>query len=133
MLDLGGDHAVLRLWAISEAPPEFQQALGTQATDLDCWVAHVPPELVNEPLIALLSIGSSPSRPPKTILLKDGSTLFSGPLSTCPLNAEAQKKTVYQERLSDGLPLRNGRVESLDTSPRGQAAAPCVAALSLMK
>ena len=79
MLDSSEDDAVLRMWALSEAPREIRQALDT--TDPDSWVAHVPRELMDEPLVALLSMKSSPSRPLTTILLPDGSTLLSGALS----------------------------------------------------
>jgi hypothetical protein len=83
VLDSSEDDAVLRIWALSEAPHELQQALEVEAMDADRWVAHIPPQLLDEPLIALLSMNSSPSHPLRTIRLKDGSALLSGGLSTC--------------------------------------------------
>lgn len=80
VLDSRTDDEVLRLWALPAAPAEFQQAF-TLDSDQDRWIAHVPPALLDEPLVSLLTAHAPHSRPVKIILLEDGSKLLSGVMS----------------------------------------------------
>lgn len=84
MLQFSEANAVLRLWTLSELPPEFQQAIAGEGLDATAWVAHIPRELIDEPLVALLALSGMKTGPVKTILLSDGSRLLSGALESLP-------------------------------------------------
>lgn len=82
MPDLGKNDVVLRLWTVSDAPPNVQQALGE--IDSNSWVAQVPPELLDEPLVALLVMNASKSGALRKVLLPNGTVLFAGPIEPSP-------------------------------------------------
>ena len=87
MLDLGKNNVVLRLWTVSEAPLDVQQAL--PGVDPGNWVAQVPPELMDDPLVALLIVNASATQPLERVLLPDGGALLSGPLQPAPYGSGA--------------------------------------------
>jgi len=76
--ELGKNNVVLRLWMLSEAPPDVRQVLSGE--DPGSWVAEVPPELVDDPLVALLTVNGSAPKPASKTLLPNGGLLLSGPL-----------------------------------------------------
>ena len=83
MSGAGKESAVLQLWELSEAPAEFQQAFAARDLPPNSWIAHIPVELQNEPLIDLLYM-HFPFSEPYTALLSDGSKLLACPPSDLP-------------------------------------------------
>jgi hypothetical protein len=72
-----GRQPVLRLWSYADAPQEFRQALA--AVRKDYWVAHAPPDLMQEDVLALFQVYSMGTAMIRTVRLPDGSGLFAGP------------------------------------------------------
>jgi hypothetical protein len=81
---------VLRLWSYADAPPEFRQALA--AVRKDCWVAHAPPDLMQEDVLALFQVYNLGMATIRAVRLPDGSGLFAGPF---PVQAAAQSRASW--------------------------------------
>ncbi len=87
--------SVLRLWTYSQAPLEFRQAL--DGIDAQSWVAHVPPDLIGEPVLSLLEMNSTSSKLTR-VLLADGSALFAGPFPTSESIVDRSLETAPAQR-----------------------------------
>jgi hypothetical protein len=71
------EHAVLRLWAYADAPPEFQRALPNVRHDY--WIVHVPSDLMQQDVLAVLQLNSISQTMTQVVRLSDGGALLAGP------------------------------------------------------
>jgi hypothetical protein len=82
---------VLRIWRYTDAPADLRRQvpnLGTHA-----WIAHIPAEVMQEPLLSVLQLNSDPSQPIQTLTLADGDFLCVGLMPSPAKKAQAAAVT----------------------------------------
>ena len=89
-----------------------------EAVEEQSWIAHVPRALLDEPLVELLALDSSPSRPLRAIVLGDGSRLLCGTSSVGTWRgAEASNDSLHAAG-EDGL--RESQPQQRSSAPAGR-------------
>jgi hypothetical protein len=97
------EHAVLRLWAYADAPPEFQLALPNVRNDY--WIVHVPSDLMQQDMLAVLQLNSISQTMTQVVRLSDGGALLAGPfLGSAPgrIPKEGAKKMARSRAAGSG-------------------------------